>query len=144
MGCSSSFILSYLLSIQWQSRGIIQNCQAYHSGKYCIQWIPQNWQSNQGNYAILQHPLGISFSPTQILFHRTLHDFTAAHPKHYELHKDWILSANQWEMIFSQQKTKMLQTYYKTKPVQPVQMAQARSHLEIDVILQQISSSIPP
>ena len=38
---------------------------------------------------------GMLLSPAQILFHRTLCDFTPAHPKHYKLHKNWILSANQ-------------------------------------------------
>ena len=44
---------------------------------------------------------GMSLSPAQILFHRTLRDFTPSHPNHYELHKDWILSSNQIETLTS-------------------------------------------
>ena len=64
---------------------------------------------------------GMSLSPAQILFHRTLRDFTPAHPKHYELHKDWILSANQRKTIVTQQKTKTSQTYDQTAhPLKPL------------------------
>ena len=63
----------------------------------------------------------MSLSPAQILIHRTLRDFTPAHPKHYELCKDWILSANQREMIVTRQKTKTSQTYDQTAhPLKPL------------------------
>ena len=32
----------------------------------------------------------ISLSPSQILFHRELCDFTPSYPIHYQLHKDWM------------------------------------------------------
>ena len=75
--------------------------------------------------AIMQYcntPLpAMSLSPAKILFHRTLCDLTPAHSKHYELHKDWILSANQQEMIVTQQKTKMSQAYDQTAhPLKPL------------------------
>ena len=83
---------------------------------------PQENTASKGNSAVLQHPLpGISVSPAQILFHRTLHDFTLAHPKHYEIHKDRILSANQQEMLVGQQKAKIFQTYDQTRqPFKPL------------------------
>ena len=57
----------------------------------------------------------------QKLFHRALCDFTPACPKHYELNQDWILSANQWEMILTQQKVKISQTNDQTAhPLKPL------------------------
>ena len=37
------------------------------------------------------HDLGLY--PSQILFHRQLHDYTPSHPEHYKLHKEWIITA---------------------------------------------------
>ena len=49
--------------------------------------------------AVMQYcntPLpAISLSPSQILFHRELQDFTPSHPTHYQLHKDWIITHEQ-------------------------------------------------
>ena len=37
----------------------------------------------------------LSLSPAQILFHRNIRDYIPTHPSHYELHKEWVISARQ-------------------------------------------------
>ena len=37
----------------------------------------------------------LDLSPAQLLFHRQLRDSVPCNPKHYSLHKDWILSADE-------------------------------------------------
>ena len=55
--------------------------------------------------AILQHrntpipELGIS--PAQILFHRQLRNTLPANPRHYQLHKEWVISASEREEAFA-------------------------------------------
>ena len=53
--------------------------------------------------AILQHrntPIpGLNLSPAQILLHRQLRDSVPAHPSHYELHKEWVVSADERESL---------------------------------------------
>ena len=55
-------------------------------------------------HAIIQHrntPLpDLQLSPAQILFHRHLRDKIPTHPKHLRLHKDWIMTAKQRELLF--------------------------------------------
>jgi len=50
--------------------------------------------------AILQYrntPIAeLGLSPSQLLFHRQLRDSIPTNPTHYQLHKNWIISANQW------------------------------------------------
>ena len=56
--------------------------------------------------AILQHrntPLpDLNLSPAQILFHRNIRDYIPTHQSHYELHKEWVISARQREQRLSQ------------------------------------------
>ena len=51
--------------------------------------------------AILQHrntPIPVlGLSPAQLLLHRQLRDALPTNPKHYKLHKEWIISASQRE-----------------------------------------------
>ena len=55
---------------------------------------------------------------------------------HYELHKDWILSANQRKTIVTQQKTKMSQTYSQTAhPSKPLAIGTT-------VLIQNISNNL--
>ncbi len=54
--------------------------------------------------AIIQHrntPLpDLKLSPAQILLHRQLRDMVPSHPKHFRLHKEWILTSKQREHLF--------------------------------------------
>ena len=85
-------------------------------------WIIQENTSKDGSInndniakAITQYhntPLpNVSLSPPKILFHRELHDFTPSHPTHYQLHKDWTVSQEQWEYIAAKQNIKQAEMY---------------------------------
>lgn len=67
--------------------------------------------------AILQYrntPLpDINLSPAQILFHRQLRDHLPAHPHHYRLHQDWILSAKQREAALHNRNIVLAEDYNK-------------------------------
>ena len=67
--------------------------------------------NNKAARAILQYhniPIPkIGLSPAQILFHRQLRDHIPTNPEHYMLHKQWILSAEQWEHHFWQRDQKI-------------------------------------
>ena len=68
--------------------------------------------NDRAAHAILQHrntPLpGLGLSPAQILLHRQLRDSVPAHPKHYRLHKEWIISADEREEAMSNAKQLMI------------------------------------
>ena len=55
--------------------------------------------------AFLQHrntPIaGLGLSPAQLLLHRQLRDHIPAHPQHYRLHKEWVISAAEREVAFA-------------------------------------------
>ena len=65
--------------------------------------------------AILQHrntPLpGLNLSPAQILLHRQLRDSVPAHPTHYQVHKEWVISAEEREKAFSKQNKFLVEKY---------------------------------
>ena len=65
--------------------------------------------------AILQYrntPLrDINLSPAQILFHRQLRDSLPNNPRHYQLHKDWIISARQREDTLSDRNRVLTEKY---------------------------------
>ena len=44
----------------------------------------------------------LNLSPAQILFDRNIRDYIPTHPSHYELHKEWVISARQREQCLSQ------------------------------------------
>ena len=56
----------------------------------------------------------ISLSPSQILFHRELRDFTPSHPTHYQLHKDWIITHEQQEFKAAKQNLNLEERYNAT------------------------------
>ena len=65
----------------------------------------QNPINNKGiTRAIIQHrntPLpDLKLSPAQILFHKQLRKEIPAHPRHFPLHRDWIMEAKQQELLF--------------------------------------------
>ena len=53
----------------------------------------------------------INLSPAQILFYHQLCDHIPANPVHYELHKDWIISANQHEKASAQRNENIAKKY---------------------------------
>ena len=65
--------------------------------------------------AILQHrntPLpDINLSPAQLLFHRELRYHLPSHPKHYQLHKSWIISRKQLEQKTSLRNQHIVENY---------------------------------
>ena len=65
--------------------------------------------------AILQYrntPLqDIDLSPAQILLHRQLRDGLPNHPSHYQLHKDWLITAHQREKAVSNRNHIMTERY---------------------------------
>ena len=71
--------------------------------------------TNKAARAILQYrntPLpGIELSPAQILFHRQLRDHLPTNPIHYQLHKDWLITAEEREKHFSQHTQKIINEY---------------------------------
>ena len=79
---------------------------------------------NNNNFlaAILQYrntPLpDINLSPAQILFHRQLCDTIPTHRSQYQLHKEWVVAANEREKIFSQSNKTTIDRYNQhTKPL---------------------------
>ena len=71
--------------------------------------------NNKAARAILQHrntPLpGLNLSPAQILLHRQLRDSVPAHPSHYQVHKEWVISAEDREKAFTKQNKLMVDKY---------------------------------
>ena len=43
----------------------------------------------------------LSMSPAQLLLHRNLRDGIPAHPSHYQLSKEWVISAKEREAAFA-------------------------------------------
>ena len=53
----------------------------------------------------------LGLSPAQLLFHRQLRDSVPCNPKHYRLHRDWILSADQRERLYSKRNLQLESNY---------------------------------
>ena len=77
--------------------------------------------------AILQYrntPLPLlNLSPAQILLHRQLRDTLPNHPSHFQLHKEWILSAQDRERLFYRRNSQLISRYnehaHSLPPLQP-------------------------
>ena len=81
--------------------------------------------NNKVARAIMQYrntPLpDINLSPAQILFHRKLRDHIPTHPSHYELHREWVVSANEREEAFAKKNHTIADKYNKhTKSLPPL------------------------
>ena len=78
--------------------------------------------NNNAARAILQYrntPLPeLGLSPAQLLLHRQLRDCIPSHPKHYQLHEEWIISAEQRERMYAS-RNKSLQTTYNAHTRDP-------------------------
>ena len=77
--------------------------------------------------AILQYrntPLpDINLSPAQILLHRQLRDCVPAIPSHYNLHKEWVLSAKEREVALAMRTQKVIDNYNrKTRSLPPISL----------------------
>lgn len=75
--------------------------------------------------AILQHrntPLAdLGMSPAQMLLHRTIRDHIPVNPSHYQLHKDWIISAEEREKLYAHRNQTLQDAYNTTAhPLQPL------------------------
>ena len=68
--------------------------------------------------AILQYrntPLPeLGLSPAQLLLHRQLRDSVPSHPKHYRLHKEWVVSAQEREKAYSD-RNKLVESRYNQR-----------------------------
>ena len=63
----------------------------------------------------------VGLSPAQMLLHRQLRDSIPVHPGHYQLHKEWILSAKEREKAFAgRNKFTELQYNVKAHPLPPL------------------------
>ena len=75
-------------------------------------------QNDNAARAILQYrntPLpDIKLSPSQILLHRQLRDSIPAHPDHYKLHKDWIISAEERDTAYAKRNQVLIHKYNAT------------------------------
>ena len=56
----------------------------------------------------------INLSPSQILFRRQLRDYLPAHPQHYKLHKEWLISAAQREQVLAERNNSIATRYNLT------------------------------
>ena len=74
--------------------------------------------NNNAARAILQYrntPIPeVGLSPAQMLLHRQLRDSIPTNPKHYRLHKEWILSADEREKAFADRKERTETKYDST------------------------------
>ena len=75
--------------------------------------------------AILQYrntPLPyINLSPAQILLHRQLRDSLPSHPSHYQLHKDWVISAKEREAALAKRNHIIVERYNgRTRELPPL------------------------
>ena len=75
--------------------------------------------------ALLQHrntPLAdLGMSPAQLLLHRSIRDHIPTNPAHYELHKDWILSADEREQLYARRDQEIQTSYNATAhPIAPL------------------------
>ena len=87
--------------------------------------------------AIIQYrntPLpDISLSPAQILLHCQLRDNLPAHPSHYPLHKEWIITAQQLEKALSKHTHLMIEKNESTsQELQPFSL----NHNGTNVVIQ--------
>ena len=75
-------------------------------------------QNDNAAHAILQYPNtllpDIKLSPSQILLHRQLRDSIPAHPDHYKLHKDWIISAEERDTAYAKRNQVLIHKYNAT------------------------------
>ena len=81
--------------------------------------------SDKAARAILQHrntPLAdIGMSPAELLLHRAVRDHIPVNPTHYELHKKWILSADEREKLTARRDQALQDAYNATAhPLQPL------------------------
>ena len=81
--------------------------------------------SDKAARAILQHrntPLAdLGMSPAQLLLHKTIRDHIPVNPSHYQLHKDWILSAEEREKMYAHRNQALQDAYNTTAhPLQPL------------------------
>jgi transposase InsO family protein len=81
--------------------------------------------SDKAARAILQHrntPLAdLGMSPAQLLLHRTIRDHVPVNPAHYQLHRDWILSAEEREGLYAHRNQGLQDAYNRTAhPLQPL------------------------
>ena len=53
----------------------------------------------------------IDLSPAQILLHRNLRDSLPAHPDHYHLHKEWVISAEDRERAYAKRNQALVKKY---------------------------------
>ena len=56
----------------------------------------------------------LELSPAQLLLHRQLKDTIPSHPKHYQVNKDWILSAIERESLYAK-RNKVVEQEYNRK-----------------------------
>ena len=80
--------------------------------------------------AILQHrntPIPeLGLSPAQLLLHRQLRDTIPTNSKRFELHKDWIVSAEEREIAFAKRNQRIIEEYDKhAHPLIPLQVQTA-------------------
>jgi hypothetical protein len=68
--------------------------------------------------AILQHrntPMAdIGMSPAQLLLHREIRDHIPVNPKHYRLHKNWVIAAEKREELYAQRDENLETSYSKS------------------------------
>ena len=81
--------------------------------------------SDKATRALLQHrntPLAdLGMSPAQLLLHRSIRDHIPVNPTHYELHKDWILSADERERLYARRDEAIRDSYNATAhPLAPL------------------------
>ena len=75
--------------------------------------------NNKVAQALLQYrntPLpDIGLSPAQMLLHRQLRDSVPSHPDHYQLHKDWVVTAEERENASSKRTHLIVEQYNKKR-----------------------------
>jgi transposase InsO family protein len=81
--------------------------------------------SDKAVRALLQHrntPLAdLGLSPAQLLLHRKIRDHIPVDPSHYQLHSDWILSAEERERMTAERDKSLCDAYNATAhPLQPL------------------------
>ena len=81
--------------------------------------------NDKAGRAILQHrntPLkDLGLSPAQLLLHRKIRDHIPTNPSHYQLHKDWILSAAEREKRTAERNQSLCNSYNRTAhPLRPL------------------------
>ena len=63
----------------------------------------------------------IGLSPAQLLLHRQLRDHIPAHPKHYRLHREWVISATEREKSLAKRNRMAEESYNRvSRELQPL------------------------